>query len=83
MPKVTVEQLKKMPALEFIKAVQQACNIPQMSAELQLRLTILHGAGDKGITTFEGQDMLSAQQYHDTIDYTKLAELLNANGGLK
>ncbi len=68
---ITGNQLKNMSSIEFTKA----CSIFPM--EIRLKLAVLAGSGDKGMSVYEGKDMSNGVFYHETLDYEALAELLN------
>ncbi len=68
---ITAEQLKNMNSAEFT----EACSIFPM--EIRLKLAMLAGSGDKGMSVYEGKDMSNGTFYNETLDYEALAEVLN------
>jgi hypothetical protein len=68
----TGEQLKKMNSQEFTKATNK------LPVDIRLKLAMLAGAGDQGISVYEGTDMSNGNFFHEKLDYDALAELLNS-----
>jgi hypothetical protein len=71
MTRFTGEQLKKMSSMEFTEATSK------LPLEIRLKLAILAGAGDQGISVYEGNDMSDGKFINEKLNYDKLANLLN------
>lgn len=73
----TVEELKQMNAMDVIKIMEEKTGqkIPTL---VQLELALRMGAGDAGIKTLRGPDMVSAETAIEKVNWEKLAELVNS-----
>ncbi|MCZ6690686.1 MAG: hypothetical protein O7H41_13920 [Planctomycetota bacterium] len=76
MPRLTPSDLRRMPASQVIDLLEERLG-DRIPMELQLKISILLGAGDEGIHVFDPS--LGGESPHtEKLDFENLAKLVNS-----